>query len=105
MPHAQARGFPSPCVWLADRITSVGQDRLILTRSGAGAPELQRGALPSSRRDLPVSMQYHIGTGMSLLLMRPGRRDLPVSMQVILTRSGAGAPELLILFDVPPRSR
>ena len=28
MPHAQASGFPSPCVWLADRLTPVGQDRL-----------------------------------------------------------------------------
>ena len=43
MPHAHASGFPSPCVWLADRLTPVGQDRLILTRSGAGAPELQSG--------------------------------------------------------------
>ena len=49
MPHAQASGFPSPCVWLSNLITPVGQDRLILTRSGAGAPELQRWA-----RCLPV---------------------------------------------------
>ena len=57
MPHAHASGFPSPCVLLADRIPSVGQDRLkfwhicqtILNRSGAGAPELQRWA-----RCLPV---------------------------------------------------
>ena len=49
MPHAQASGFPSPCVLLSDLLTSVGQDRLILTRSGAGAPELQWWA-----RCLPV---------------------------------------------------
>ena len=42
MPHAHASGFPSPCVLLSDCITAVGQDRLILTRSGAGAPELQK---------------------------------------------------------------
>ena len=42
MPYAHPSGFPSPRVWLAERITPVGQDRLILTRSGAGAPELQR---------------------------------------------------------------
>ena len=42
MPHAHARGFPSPSVWLLDRIPPVGQDRLILTRSGSGDPELQR---------------------------------------------------------------
>ena len=40
MPHAQASGFPSPSVLLSDRIIPVGQDRLILTRSGAGVPEL-----------------------------------------------------------------
>ena len=45
----QCRGFPSPCVFLSDRVTSVGQARLILTRSGSGDPELQRWA-----RDLPV---------------------------------------------------
>ena len=44
MPHAHASGCPSPCVWLADRITPVGQERLILTRSGSGAPELQSWA-------------------------------------------------------------
>ena len=44
MPHAQASGFPSPCIWPADRLTPVVQDRLILIRSGAGAPELQRWA-------------------------------------------------------------
>ena len=32
-----------------DRITFVGQDRLILTRSGSGDPELQRWA-----RGIPV---------------------------------------------------
>ena len=42
MPHAHASGFPSPSVLLSDFPTPVGQDRLILTRSGAGAPELQR---------------------------------------------------------------
>ena len=48
----RARACPSQCVWLADRITAVGQDRLkfwhicqaILTRSGSGEPELQRWA-------------------------------------------------------------
>ena len=41
---------PSPCILLAeDRLTPIGQDRLILTRSGAGAPELQWWA-----RCLPV---------------------------------------------------
>ena len=30
MPHAPASGFPSPCVLLADLVTPVGQDRLIL---------------------------------------------------------------------------
>ena len=44
MPHAHASGFPSPCVLLSERITPVGQDRQILTRSGSGDPELQRGA-------------------------------------------------------------
>ena len=34
----------SPCVLLSDLITPVGQDRQILTRSGAGAPELQSGS-------------------------------------------------------------
>ena len=40
----RARACPSPCVWRADLVTSVGQDRLILTRSGSGDPELQRWA-------------------------------------------------------------
>ena len=44
MPHAQASGFPSLCVWLSDRITPVGQDRRILTRSESGDPELQSWA-------------------------------------------------------------
>ena len=45
MPHAHESGFPSPCVWLSNLITTtVVQDRLILTRSGAGAPELQKWA-------------------------------------------------------------
>ena len=43
-PYRRVRACPSPCIWLSDCITSVGQDRLILTRSGAGAPELQRWA-------------------------------------------------------------
>ena len=42
MPHAHARGFPSPCVLLAESLTPVAQARLSLSRSGAGAPELQR---------------------------------------------------------------
>ena len=42
--HRRARACPSPCVWLAERITPVGQDRPILTRSGSGDPELQRWA-------------------------------------------------------------
>ena len=58
MPHAHASGFPSPCVWRVDRITYVGQDRLnlwhicqtILTCSGSGDPELQRGPMPAGRR-------------------------------------------------------
>ena len=29
--HRRARACPSPCVWLSDLLTSVGQDRLILT--------------------------------------------------------------------------
>ena len=41
-PSRRARACPSPCVWLANLITSVDQDRLILIRSGAGAPELQK---------------------------------------------------------------
>ena len=49
MPHAHARGFPSPCVLVSERITPVGQDRLILTRSRSGDLELQRWA-----RCLPV---------------------------------------------------
>ena len=64
-PSRRARACPSPCVLLSERITPVGQDRLklwhicqaILTRSGAGAPELQRWA-----RCLPV-------------VARPPRRD------------------------------
>ena len=52
MPYAHPRGFPSPCVLVSDLLTPVVQDRLkfwhicqtILTRSGAGAPELQRWA-------------------------------------------------------------
>ena len=41
MPHAQASGFPSPCVLLSDCITPVVQEHLVLNRSGAGTPELQ----------------------------------------------------------------
>ena len=52
MPHAHARGFPSPCVLLANLLTSVVQDRLILTRSGAGAPELQRGPMPREQQKI-----------------------------------------------------
>ena len=37
----RARACPSPCVWLSDRVTPVVQDRLILTCSGSGDPELQ----------------------------------------------------------------
>ena len=59
MPHAHARGFPSPCVWLADCITLVVQDRLILNRSGSGDPELQSYETPSV---------YCIETRRSLLL-------------------------------------
>ena len=40
-------------------ITSVGQDRLILPRSGSGDPELQRGAMPSGIR-LPAKAGYII---------------------------------------------
>ena len=49
------RGCPSPCVWIPSALirhflplrgdtclTPVGQDRLILPRSGSGEPELQR---------------------------------------------------------------
>ena len=54
MPHAHASGFPPPCVLLSERITPVDQDRLILIRSGAGAPELQRGT-----RCLPVGDAHH----------------------------------------------
>ena len=62
----RARACPSPCVWLADCITLVVQDRLklwhicqaILNRSGAGAPELQSYETPSV---------YCIETGRSLL--------------------------------------
>ena len=51
---------PSPYVLLSDHITPVGQDRLILTRSGSGDPELQRWA-----RYLPAGRP---------LASRPGRR-------------------------------
>ena len=41
--NARASGCPSPCVWIPSAlITSVGQDRQILPRSGSGEPELQR---------------------------------------------------------------
>ena len=50
--HRRARACPSPCVLLADRIPPVGQDRLILTRSGSGDPELQsRPDAPSPQGD------------------------------------------------------
>ena len=49
MPHAHPSGFPSPCVWPSDRVTPVVQEHLLLTRSGLGDPELQKGA-----RCLPV---------------------------------------------------
>ena len=126
MPHALASGFPSPCrdrggqapalrektpphhrrAWAlachtrmragfprqrfaARPFTPVGQDRLILTRSGAGAPELQRWdqCLTVGRwaRCLPVegtSLSRYGGhrdqevylTGTSLA-SRPGKRD------------------------------
>jgi len=45
--------YPSPCVFLADLITPVGKDRLILTRSGSGEPELQRWAFYRSARACP----------------------------------------------------
>ena len=44
MPHAHARGFPSPCVWLSDRITLVGQDRLILTVREQALPNYRGGS-------------------------------------------------------------
>ena len=73
-PHRRARACPSPCVWLAERITPVSQDRLklwhicqaILTRSGAGAPELQRWA-----RCLPVG-----GTSLSRYALWVGGTSL-----------------------------
>ena len=43
-PSRRARACPSPCILVSNLITPVSQDRLILTRSGAGAPELQRWA-------------------------------------------------------------
>ena len=79
MPHAQASGFPSPCVWLADRLTPVGQDRLILTCSGSGDPELQRWArCLGGRRDIPVPIRK-IETGRSLLPGHRSHRDREVS--------------------------
>ena len=72
--HRRAGACPPPCVWIpSNLITPVGQDRRILTRSGAGTPELQRCSFdreiardrPSRygrRRDLPVSMRSR-GTG------------------------------------------
>ena len=56
-PSRRAWACPSPCVWLAALITPVGQDRQILTRSGSGEPELQRGPMPSSIRP-PAKMGY-----------------------------------------------
>ena len=45
-------------------LTSVGQDRLILTRSGAGAPELQSYETPSFYRfSLPQSLQHVLCNG------------------------------------------
>ena len=44
-------------------LTPVGQDRLILTRSGSGAPELQRSLLPESYQDMKhprLIAQYRI---------------------------------------------
>ena len=66
MPPAQASGFPSPCVLVSDLVPPVGQDRLklwhicqaILTRSGAGAPELQRGARCADLAFLGVFMKH-----------------------------------------------
>ena len=42
LPFTVGRGPVPRHATIADRITPVGQDRLILIRSGAGAPELQR---------------------------------------------------------------
>ena len=55
-------------------LTPVVQDRLILNRSGAGTPELQRGTMPASRRDILVPIGLKIETGRSLLPeeSRPG---------------------------------
>ena len=58
-PSRRARACPSPCVWLSDRVTPIGQEHLLLTRSGAGTPELQRWA-----QCLPVG-----GTSRSRLLL------------------------------------
>ena len=71
-------------------LTSVGQDRLILTRSGAGAPELQRWARNGFRKHPhftvgrgPVprraAIAAEIETGRSLLpmLLTVGRGPVP----------------------------
>ena len=96
LPSRRARACPSPCVLLSDRLTPVGQDRLILTRSGAGAPELQRWArcLPG-RRDIPVPIDT--ATNASRPEVSPtgrvesGRRDIPVP---IGTSTNASRPEV-----------
>ena len=65
----------------ANRLTSVGQDRLILTRSGAGAPELQRWA-----RCAPPLAFLVGGTSLSRCIIFSGRRDIPVPIRKIETR-------------------
>ena len=112
MPHAHARGFPSPCVLLSNLITPVGQDRLklwhicqaILTRSGSGDPELQRWARCAPPKGdkfmkhphyiIPCSLQF-VNYRMRIALFS-GRRDIPVSMpqDVSSTKISSSQPSL-----------
>ena len=90
--------------------SSVGQERRILTRAGAGTPELQRSA-PRSRHGEgnPLACTYGMRGPKPYGKQRRYRRTVargPVPRdrclhqssvgqeRLILTRSGAGAPEL-----------
>ena len=89
--HRRARACPSPCVLLSERITSVGQDRLILTRSGAGEPELQRWA-----RCLPVGGTSLSRYTTSTKCIETGRALLPGCIE-----TGRALLHLSIVLTLP----
>ena len=55
-PYRRARACPSPAFRAPDPLPSVGQEHLLLTRSGAGAPELQNGHIETRRSLLPTTI-------------------------------------------------